>query len=534
MKKLLTILAMLLCISSNIFAVDFSAVNSDGKTIYYNITSPTTVEVTNEFPYEYTGTLNIPATVVHNGDTYNVTAIGNNGLSYCEVLTTVVLPSSIISIGAYAFQHCSGLTSITLPEGLISIGEKAFRNCYILESIDIPNSVTTIEDGAFYDCYALETVTLGEGLTYIGSQSFSGCYALTTVVYNAKNCLTMRGAGFGTSENFNSLTIGEQVVSLPSKAFSSCDGLTSVTIPNSVITLGDSIFYGCDGLTSITIGNGVTSIGKSAFSSCWSLESLTIPDNVVSIGEAAFSVLDITTLTIGTGLTSLGSEAFSGCRNLQTLNWNAIDCQFEETSFVRFDALTSLNIGEDVQVIPAHSFNFSNRLTKVVIPANVTSIGEAAFDFGPAFSYLDTFIVKSVNPPTIHQKSFSYNYSHISTPLIIPCGSLSSYETAENWSFFTNKIEDCNSGVGIEDVAEQSDITIYPNPVMDDAVLNIDDLTEDVNIILTDEQGRQVSLSTMKAGERTLTLNTNSLPSGIYFVRIVGNTIQRTEKIIKK
>ncbi|MCQ2327278.1 MAG: T9SS type A sorting domain-containing protein [Bacteroidales bacterium] len=69
---------------------------------------------------------------------------------------------------------------------------------------------------------------------------------------------------------------------------------------------------------------------------------------------------------------------------------------------------------------------------------------------------------------------------------------------------------------------------------MDNAVLSIDNLKEDVKVILTDEQGRQVSLSTMKAGEREINLNTNSLSNGIYFVRIVGETIQRTEKIIKK
>ncbi|MBQ0111886.1 MAG: T9SS type A sorting domain-containing protein [Bacteroidales bacterium] len=36
------------------------------------------------------------------------------------------------------------------------------------------------------------------------------------------------------------------------------------------------------------------------------------------------------------------------------------------------------------------------------------------------------------------------------------------------------------------------------------------------------------------AGDREINLNTNSLSNGIYFVRIVGETIQRTEKIIKK
>lgn len=119
-KRLLCFIAVL-CMSLQLFAYDFSAVNN-GKTIYYNITSstsPMTVAVASSS--SYSGSVVIPSNVTYNGNTYSVTSIGND-----------------------AFYCCSLLTSITIPNSVTIIGSQAFWNCYSLTSITIPNSVTTI------------------------------------------------------------------------------------------------------------------------------------------------------------------------------------------------------------------------------------------------------------------------------------------------------------------------------------------------------------------------------------------------------
>jgi hypothetical protein len=74
--------------------------------------------------------------------------------------------------------------------------------------------------------------------------------------------------------NLTSVTIGNSVTSIGSKAFVACSGLTSVTIPNSVTSIGDYAFQWCSSLTSVTIGNSVTSIGDYAFYGCSSLTSI--------------------------------------------------------------------------------------------------------------------------------------------------------------------------------------------------------------------------------------------------------------------
>ncbi|MCQ2327133.1 MAG: leucine-rich repeat domain-containing protein [Bacteroidales bacterium] len=477
MKKLSILLVMLLCISANIFAHDFSVVNNDGKTIYYNITSsysPRTVAVTyqgsvySSYSNEYTGVINIPENVTYNGYTYSVTSIGISAFNDCINLTSVTIPNSVISIGNWTFGGCSGLTSIT-----------------------IPNSVTNIGNSAFEECSSLTSVTIGSSVTSIGNSAFEGCSSLTTLNWNAKNCISV---GFpATSSAFYNLTsltqvnIGDSVEVIPPYFLYGCSGLTSIVIPNRVTSVGDYAFSYCSDLTSLSMGNSVISIGSDAFKYCSGLTSITIPNSVTSIGEYAFyRCSGLTSVTIGNSVTSIGGYAFEDCKNLHYVY-----------------------LGEGIE-----------------------TIGEYAFS---KLSRLDTIRIKAHYPPTIQANTF--NGVNVATPLVVPCGRLTYYQNAETWSNFVNIIEDCNMSdgdVSIEEVAEESMLRIYPNPVMDNAVLSIDNLKEDVKVILTDEQGREINFSTMKAGEREINLNTNSLANGIYFLRIVGETIQRTEKIIKK
>ena len=92
-----------------------------------------------------------------------VTHIGSMAFAYCDKITEIEFPNSLINIDAGAFYECSALTSVYIPEGVRQIGLDAFRNCTNLISISLPstmNNIGTFNIGTycFYGCTNLEDV----------------------------------------------------------------------------------------------------------------------------------------------------------------------------------------------------------------------------------------------------------------------------------------------------------------------------------------------------------------------------------------
>ena len=108
------LLLVVFCSATAIHSYDFSAKNSDGVIIYYNIINETdkTCEVTcvkiisswtsSTISTDYVGDVNIPSKVIG----YNVTKIGHNAFNFCKNLTSVTIPNSVTSIGISAFRSC--------------------------------------------------------------------------------------------------------------------------------------------------------------------------------------------------------------------------------------------------------------------------------------------------------------------------------------------------------------------------------------------------------------------------------------------
>ena len=141
-----------------------------------------TVEVGVNFPAS--GDITIPAIIVHNGQTYTVTSIGDYAFANCRI-TSVYIPDSVTSIGDGAFGN-SSIYSVYIPDSVTSIGDRAFLSCSGLPSIDIPDSVTSIGDYAFTHCAGLTSVTIPGSVTSIGDYAFYYT-GLTSITFEGIN-----------------------------------------------------------------------------------------------------------------------------------------------------------------------------------------------------------------------------------------------------------------------------------------------------------------------------------------------------------
>ena len=259
-----------------------------GKTLYYDIISDSTVEVTYYIDIDYvSGDVVIPSTVTYDGTTYSVTSIREGAFLSCSGLTLVTIPNSVTSISNGAFIECSGLISINVASGnthyssidgvLYNYVQDTLIQCPGAKtSITIPNSVTFIGDYAFSGCDGLTSVTIPNSVTFIGDYAFSGCDGLITLNFNAINCQDFNYCPFrGTS--LTTVNIGDSVQRIPAHFVKFCRGLTSVTIPNGVTSIGEKAFEGCSGLTSVRcLASAPPSIGSSSFSSISSICTLAV------------------------------------------------------------------------------------------------------------------------------------------------------------------------------------------------------------------------------------------------------------------
>jgi len=357
-------------------------------------------------------------------------SIGNNAFAYCEMLTSLNVPVNVVSIGSGAFEGLTNLTTLYWnarecwysgfnysnigygkPEYYYYGDDSYFDDIYNevktnlteliignevkilpagiaansqITSVNLPQSLETIGEDAFYNCFYLTSITIPVNVTSIGEHAFCNCGGLNSLTWNARECYDYGGLYFRSEfmpvtgladmipDGFSPLTeitIGDQVEVLPPD-FGRHSNITSIYLPPSLKKIGAYAFFRCEDLAgAIILGDAVTQVDYSAFAGCSSVTGLTVGKNVTTIGSGAFgSAYEYENYYGGYS---------SAAPVITSLVWKARQCNsFGSLSFNR---ITTLVLGDEVEVLPSRFGSNMNSLTSLTMPNSIREIGSSAF-----------------------------------------------------------------------------------------------------------------------------------------------------------
>ena len=464
------------------------------------------------------------ATIVD--DDVNGTLIKDNIVVYGRPnIDASIIPEGVLSIKNGAFIGHEHLTSVTIPSSVVSIGLNAFYNCALLKSIYCHAFVPpTTEDWTLnYDatlyipCKSLEAYKSHEVWSQFANikclEEENEANSPNKIYYTSSdgnivtpNAIDVFGANIisNTYENGQGvITFDGLVTMIGDSAFCNCKSLTSITIPNSVKHFGFMAFAWCSNtlkktnfigdiadwcditfgefyanpielsgnfyindqeVTELVIPNTVDSIHANAFRWCRSFRTITIPSSVTFIGKGAFEYSsNVQSIFIPKSVKSIQQEAFAGGVNLQSIiveegnpvydsrdNCNAI-IETESNTLIAGCSIT--NIPKSVTHIGASAFSYQNLLTSIKVPTGIISIGD--------YAYYSCLFANSVYIPKSVQNIGHWAFKD--------CYSLNSIEVEEGNTVYDSR-NNCNA---IIESATNSLIVACQNTIIPEGVTNI-------------------------------------------------------------
>lgn len=88
--------------------------------------------------------------------------------------------------------------------------------------------------------------------------------------------------------------------------------------------------------------------------------------------------------------------------------------------------------------------------------------------------------------------------------------------------------------VGLEDIESDVSLSLYPNPATNQTTVKVSGVNGDAKVLVVDEQGRVIETINAIPSNGTIEtkIDLSKYSSGIYFVKVIGEKIQKTEKLI--
>ncbi|GAA3605307.1 leucine-rich repeat domain-containing protein [Flavivirga amylovorans] len=531
--------------------------------------------------------VNIPETVSNIVFEYNYIDINNDDVNDVTEYKVTGYEYKVTSIGPGTFSG-KQLSSIDIPENVTSIGESAFSNNQ-LTSVTIPNRVSSIGNNAFKD-NALDIVVVEGDIKSTRAPSISmddsenpfgdaAARSQIDLIISVDNRDKFVDGWTGFNNVIDTFTddknIEYEITSLNNNPYyevrvSGYDDSatnTDIEIPEDR-TVGNLIEF------------KVTAIGPAAFQKpedpnapVVRLTSVDIPDSVTSIGSAAFQFNALTNVVIPNSVTAIGAAAFEGNGLTSVTISKNITKGHMGTNVFSKNNFEQVTIPEKMEFIPNSTFskNSNSKFIKVVIPDNVTVIGNRAFaetklkevilpkeldTIGAwAFSIAPALVkveIKAESPPShiidlttlgslipgrhINQQVFTTGSVSLTDnslnfldrrheiDLIVPESAEQAYRDDDFWGGFKSINGDVT--MSLNNTNELRDFTVYPNPAQDK-----------IHIRLSDGQAlEQVNIYNMLGAHlyttHTSPLDVSHLSGGMYILEVTTKTGAKAVKKI--
>jgi hypothetical protein len=377
--------------------------------------------------------------------------------TYMSTMTSLKLPSTLVSIGYLACYYCWNLAGqLSIPATVKNITDYAFYGCYQLTAFSVSTSNTRYsgsngvlfsknQDTLFqYPNAKVATYILPSTVKHVYKSAFENAWAMTGLSIPT-TVQTVGTFGFCTCSGVNgNLTLPEGLQAIDDGAFRNCANLTgTVTIPSTLKDLGTYCFFDCNYVQAFSVSSSNPNYASSngalyskkidTLFICPAKKSgtFTIPSTVRLIGSHAFYKCTALTgnLQIPKLVDYIGYYSFWGCDNLSSYSVEAGNTFFtsENSSLYslskdRLIACPGLKTGvftipETVQSIDPNAFNNCTQLTgSMYIPAAVNFIGDFAF-YG--CSSLSGFSVSATNAYYAAQDGLLYS-KPLDTLLVCP------------------------------------------------------------------------------------------------------------------
>ena len=302
-------------------------------------------------------------------------------------LTSITIPSTLVTIGAGAFKGCKSLAEMDFPAHINHIGPYAFEGASSLKKVTIRSDLT-VEDGVVtspFGSAGIETVVIADGVTEIPRYLFADGVTKMTSLTLPEGLKSIGTRAFFESNSIRHIKFPSTLQSINGHAFADAKSLVELDFPESVTYLGGYAFDNAVSLKKVTIRSDIdvapytTPFRNSGVEEVVFTEDVTVIHGYLFDGGCA----NMVNLAIPQSVGAVNSHAFHGCTSLKELTIRSDITGAKYSPSFGDSGIETLTFEEGVTRIGGYLFmDGCSSLTLLNLPATLTEIGYQAFKGG--------------------------------------------------------------------------------------------------------------------------------------------------------